>query len=167
MIWAGLKPELHPIIRPFSNEDGMFDSIDERFDRAADVETKPQKYDKSQQQRQYRESSSNGGSKCRFRPSISETQDALNDAPKPDKPKPSGGGKQSDLPPAPWVSSEDYEKQMARGKCSRCAGDHMSFKCPRYSRATFPDKLTPWDGKEGSNRQIKRQRSFDNQQAKN
>jgi len=50
MICAGLKPELHPTVRPITNEDGMFDSIDELFDRAADVETKPQKYDKSQQQ---------------------------------------------------------------------------------------------------------------------
>jgi len=45
MIWAGLKPELHPKVTPFTEENGMFDSIDELFDRAADVETKPQKYD--------------------------------------------------------------------------------------------------------------------------
>jgi len=167
MIWSGLKPELHPIIRPFSNETGMFDSIDELFDRAADVETKPQKYDKSQQQRQYGETSYKAGRKRGYRPSISESKDAPKEAPKPDKPKPSSSGKRSDLPPAPWVSSEVYEKRKAIGKCSCCAGDHMSFKCPRYSHATFPDKLTPGDGKDGGNRQIKRQRSFDTQQAKN
>jgi hypothetical protein len=49
MIWVGLKPELHPKVRPFNNKDRMIDSIDELFDRAADVETKPQEYDKSQQ----------------------------------------------------------------------------------------------------------------------
>jgi len=145
----------------------MFDSIDELFDRAADVETKPQKYDKSQQQRQYGETSYKGGRKCGYRPSISESKDAPKEAPKPDMLKPSGGGKRSDLPPAPWVSSEVYEKRKASGKCSRCAGNHMSFKCPRYSRATFPDELTPGDGKDSGNRQIKRQRSFDTQQAKN
>jgi hypothetical protein len=46
MIWAGLKPELHPKVKPFTNEDGMVDSMDELFNRAADVETIPQKYDK-------------------------------------------------------------------------------------------------------------------------
>jgi hypothetical protein len=54
-IWAGVKPDLHRKISPFHNEDGMFDSSDELFDQAADVETKPQKYDKSQQPRQYGE----------------------------------------------------------------------------------------------------------------
>jgi hypothetical protein len=39
MIWAGLKPELHPKVRPFTNEDRMFDSMDELFDGAADAET--------------------------------------------------------------------------------------------------------------------------------
>jgi hypothetical protein len=169
MIWIGLKPELHPKVRPFNNKDRMIDSIDELFDRAADIETKPQEYGKSQQ-RQHGETSYKGGRKRGYRPSISESKDALKEAPKPDKPKPSGGRKRSDLPPAPWVSSEVYEKRKASGKCSRCAGDHISLKCPKYSRATYPDKLTPGDGrdgKDGGNRQIKRQRSFDTQQAKN
>jgi hypothetical protein len=127
MIWAGLKPELHPKIRLCSNEDRMFESIDELFDRAADVETKPQKYHKSQQQRQYGETSYKGSRKCGYRPSSSESQNAPKEAPKPDKPKLCGGGKQYDLPPAPWESSEVYEKRKASGTCSRCAGDHMSF----------------------------------------
>ena len=92
MIWAGLKPELHPKVRPFTNEDGMFDSIDELFDRAADVETKPQNYDKSQQ-RQHGETSYKGGRERGYRPSISESKDAPKEVPKPDKPKLSGGGK--------------------------------------------------------------------------
>jgi hypothetical protein len=71
----------------------MFDRIDELFDRAADLETKPQKYDKSQQQRQHGETSYKGGRKCGYRPSISESKDAPKEAPKPDKLKPSGGGK--------------------------------------------------------------------------
>jgi len=93
MIWAGLKPELHPNIRPFSNKDGMFDSIDELLDRAVDVETKPQKYDQSQQQRQYGETSYKGGKKRGYRPSIPESKDAPKETQKPNKPKPSGGGK--------------------------------------------------------------------------
>jgi len=167
MIWAGLKPELHPKVKPFTNEDEMIDSIDELFNRAVDVETQPQKYDTSQQQRQDGETSYKGGRKRGYRPSISESKDAPKEAPKPDKPKPSGGGKQSDLPPAPWVSSEVSEKRKASRKCSRFAGDHISFKCPKFSRATYPDKLTPGDSKDGGNGQIKSQRAFDTQQAKN
>jgi hypothetical protein len=94
MIWAGLKPELHPKVRPFTKEDGMFDNSDELFDRAADVETKPQKYDKSQQW-QHRETSYKGGRKHECRQSISESKDEPKEAPKPDPPKPSSGGKRS------------------------------------------------------------------------
>jgi len=48
MIWAGLKPYLWPKLRPFTKTNGRFDSIDELFDRAADVET-PRKSDKQEQ----------------------------------------------------------------------------------------------------------------------
>jgi hypothetical protein len=48
MIWAGLKPYLHPKLRPFTKANGRFDSIDELFDTAADVETPPRNYDKQQ-----------------------------------------------------------------------------------------------------------------------
>jgi len=45
MIWAGLKPYLWPKLRPFTKTNGKFDSIDELFDRVADIET-PRKSDK-------------------------------------------------------------------------------------------------------------------------
>jgi len=48
MIWAGLKPYLWPKLRHFTKTNGRFDSIDEPFDRAADVET-PRKSDRQQQ----------------------------------------------------------------------------------------------------------------------
>jgi hypothetical protein len=48
MIWAGLKPYLHPNLRPLTKANGRFDSIDELFDTAADVETPPRHYEKQQ-----------------------------------------------------------------------------------------------------------------------
>jgi hypothetical protein len=47
MIWARLKPYLWPKLRPFTKRNGRFDSINELFNRAADVET-PRKSDKQQ-----------------------------------------------------------------------------------------------------------------------
>jgi len=64
MIWPGLKPELHRKVKRCTNEDGMIDIINELFDRAADVETKPQKYGKSQRQMQHGETFLKGGRKC-------------------------------------------------------------------------------------------------------
>jgi len=165
MICVGLKHKLHPKVKPCTNEDGMLNSIDELFPRAADVEAKPQKYNKWQQQSQHRETSDKGGRKCGYPPSISESNDALKQTLKVDKPKPSSGGKWSDLPPTLWESFEVYEKRKASGKCSHCAGDHISFKWPKYSCMAYPDKLTPGDGNHGGNQHIKKQRSFDTQQA--
>jgi len=103
MILVGIQPKLHPNVKPYTNAERMFDSIDELFDRAADVETKPQKYDKSQQQRQHGETSCNGGRKRGYRPSVSQSNDAQTETPMLNKPKPSTGGKRSLLPPARWA----------------------------------------------------------------
>jgi len=171
MVWAGLKADLLPRLKPFTKANGKFNSIDELFDRAADVETEPEKYDK-QQQKPPGESSRPGGKKRNFRPSISETKDVPKNPSKPDKSdKSSGGGK--DLPLSPWVNGEVYASRKANGKCLRCGDDHKTFQCPKYSKPNFQDRLNPGDGKgkdrddKGGNRQIKRQRSFDTQQAKN
>jgi len=45
IIWAGLKAYLDLKLRPFTKANRIFDSIDELFDTAADVETPPQNYD--------------------------------------------------------------------------------------------------------------------------
>jgi hypothetical protein len=66
-----------------------------------------------------------------------------------EKPKLSSGRKQSELPLPLWESSEEYEKPKVSSKCLRCAGDHMLSKCPRCSCETFPDTLSPGDGKNG------------------
>jgi hypothetical protein len=115
MVWAGLKADLLPRLKPFTKANRKFNSIDELFDRAADVETEPEKYDK-QQQKPPGESSRPGGKKRNFRPSISETKDVPKNPSKPDKSdKSSGGGK--DLLPSPWVHGEVYASRKANGKC--------------------------------------------------
>jgi hypothetical protein len=43
MVWAGLKAALLPKLKLFTKENGKFNSIDELFDRVADVETEPEK----------------------------------------------------------------------------------------------------------------------------
>jgi len=172
MVWAGLKADLLPKLKPFTKENGKFNSIDELFEPAADVETEPEKYNKQQQQTPG-ESSRLGGKKRNFRRSISETKDLPKNPAKPDKPdKPSRGGGR-DLPLSPWVTGEVYASRKANGKCLQCGGEsHKAFQCPKYSKPNYQDSLAPGDGKgkdtdcTGGNRQIKRQQSFDTHQPK-
>jgi len=84
MVWEGLKAYYLPKLKPFSKANRKFNSIDELLDRAADVETEPEKYDK-QQQKPPGESSLPGSKKCNFRQSISETKDVPKYPSKPDK----------------------------------------------------------------------------------
>jgi hypothetical protein len=92
MVWAGLKAELLPKLKPFTKADGKFNSIDKLFDQAADVETEPEKYDKLQQ-KPPGESPHPGGRKRNFRPSISEMKDVPKNPSKPDKFDTSSGGR--------------------------------------------------------------------------
>ena len=173
MVWAGLKADLLPKLKPFTKENGNFNSIVELVDRAADVETEPEKYDK-QQQKPPGESSCPGRKKRNFRPSISETQDVPMNPSKPDKPDKSSGGGVKDLPPSPWVTGEVYASRKANSKCLWCGGEGpKAFHCLKYYKPNYQGSLAPGDckGKDtdgnASNRQIKRQQSFDTQQAKN
>ena len=160
MIWAGLRANLLPKLKPLTKANGKFNSIDEHFDRAADVENEPEKYDK-QQQKPPGESSRPGGRKHNFQPSISKTKDEPRNPSKPDKSdKPSGG---KDLPTSLWVTGEVYISRIANGKYLQCGDDHKTFQCPKYSKPNFQDRLTPGDSKgkdrddKRGNRQIKRQ----------
>jgi hypothetical protein len=80
-----------------------------------------------------------------------------------------GGGQSSGLPPAPWVSTEIFEGRHSTGKCLQCGTPNpkASF-CPKYSDGGNPPQqdqtLAP--NRYGGH-QIKRQKSFDNQQPKN
>jgi hypothetical protein len=117
--WSGPRPPLQSKIKPLTPKNGIFDSMEELVDRAADSEVKPdgkkpQPQQPQQQQKQSGESSSQqGGKKRNFQPSISE----LAEAPKPDKSKSDKDDKRT---PAPWVSPELYESCRSEGKCIRC-----------------------------------------------
>jgi hypothetical protein len=41
MVWAGLKGDLLPQLKPLTKEKWKYHSIDKLFDSAADVETEP------------------------------------------------------------------------------------------------------------------------------
>ena len=64
-------------------------------------------------------------------------------------------------------------KRKAAGDCGRCGGsDHKHYHCPKYSPARFPDHLkvnqsADSAGGDDGGHQLKRQKSFDSNQAKN
>jgi len=69
MIGAGLKPYLWPELRPYTKTNGRFNSINELFDRLADVET-PRKSDMQQQSTEIG-GGNQKGKKRRHQPSVS------------------------------------------------------------------------------------------------
>jgi len=182
MIWAGLKPYLWPKLRPFTKTNGRLDSINELFNRAANVET-PRKSDKQQQSTEI----GGGNQKGKKRPHQQSVS------------TPSGGGWGSGLgsglgsgwgsglstgtrggsgpgsgskrPPAPWVNTEERQGWQGAGVCLRCgAKGHLVFECTKDSRALNPEQNKPENQDQptsSDDRQIKRQRSFDPQQQKN
>jgi len=104
IIWVGLNANLLPNLKLFTEANRKLNSIDDHLDRAADVETEPEKYDK-QQQKPLGESSGPGSRKPNYRPTFSEMKDIPKNPSKPDKcEKLSSSGK--DLPPSPCVTIE-------------------------------------------------------------
>ena len=165
MVWAESKANLLTKLKPFTKANGKFNSFDELFDRAADVETEPEKYDK-QQQMPPSESSAPGGKKRNIHPSISETKNLPKNPSKANQSNPSSCGRNGQLP-SPWVKSEVYASRTANRKCLQCGDDHKTFQYPKYSKTIIQDRLTSRDRKgkdrhdiDGS-RQIQLQRSFD------
>jgi hypothetical protein len=157
--WTRMRPGLPSRIAPLVNR--RFGSIDERFDRAVDVQFQPRpghgKTGGQQQQQHHRqpgESSKKGDKKRKFRPSILEP--STNDK--------SGkhGGNRPRLPPAPLASKQHSENRVASGKCTRCGRDHITNQCPKFSRPLYPDSNLSTGGQ-----QVKRQQSFVTQQSKN
>jgi len=104
--WSRLQAGLKSKIKPLTPKIGKFDSMEELFDCAANSEVKldgktPQLQQPHQQQKQSGESSQQYGTKCNFRPSISEPAEV----PKPDKSKADNNDKRT---PAQWHSPELY-----------------------------------------------------------
>jgi hypothetical protein len=150
LLWAGFKPYLRTRVKPFAAKlpDGRFGSIDELIDMAADSETSPQQQ-KTDKKAPDGQSSGNGGSggnsegdgrsrsrsrgrKRAFRSSVSESKQGSEQSAK---------SSQEKKPPAPWVSTEEFQKRKSEGKCVRCAaGGHTGPECKTYGPATRPNQ---------------------------
>ena len=84
MVWVRLKAYILPKLKRLTKSGGELNSIDELFDRAADVETQLETFNK-QQLKTPGESSHPGGRYHNFCPSISGMKDLANKPSKPDK----------------------------------------------------------------------------------
>lgn len=172
LAWAGLRPHIRGRIRLFANDiTGRFDTIDQMFDKAASAQsndptrTKSRNEPSPNQQRDRKRrfdgnSDNNGGGR-----NGGNTGGNTGRSWKPT-------GSQSRLPPAPWVSFEIMNKRKAAGECGRCGNaDHKHYNCPKYSQAHFPDHLkvdrNTDNAKGEGQQQLKKQKSFDFDRAKN
>jgi hypothetical protein len=165
MIWAGLKPYLHPKLRPFTKAKGRFDSIDELFDTAAVVETPPPNYDKQQRPTESGSANQKGMKRPhRLSTSTQAGESSTSGAGSGTKP-----GTKSTLPPAPWVTKDKRQRRFDASVCLRCGVKRLqSRECPKYSPAEKPaqNSTQKLDTNKGE-RHVKRQRSFDTQQQTN
>jgi len=165
MIWAGLKPYLHPKLRPFTKANRRFDSIDELFDTVADLETPPQNYDKQQRLTE----SGSGNQKGKKRPHQLSTSTPAGERLTSGAGSGIKPGSKSTLPPAPWVTMDERQRRFDARVCLRCrVKGHQSRECPKYSPAEKPEQMsTPKLDTNDGERHVKRQWSFDTQQQKN
>jgi hypothetical protein len=162
MIWAGLKPYLHPRLWPFTKANGRFDSIDEVFDTAADFGTPPQNYDKQQRPTE----SGSGNQKGKKRPHQLLTSTLAGERSTSGAGSGTKPGSKLTLPPAPWVTRDERQRPFDARVClRRGVKGHQSRECPKYSPAEKPEQKSSQklDTNEGE-RHVKCQRSFDSQQ---
>jgi hypothetical protein len=131
MFWSGLKEYLLPKITPFTDESRRFNTINELFDRAADVES-PLKVDKQNQQH-HQATQQEDSKKGNFRPSISEPTETTQTNPGTSgHPNKSGGGNRTNLSPAPRRTQEAYEKRSLNQQCTRGGSkEHKAHKCTK------------------------------------
>jgi hypothetical protein len=180
LAWAGLRPAIRTRIRPFAGKNGRFDTLEELFEKAHEVEIKPNRERRAQQPASTAEkkhgnsggnnggnnSGNNGGNSGgnnvgkdrRKRPYHDTSSQSYTPS------TPSRNYSHSNLPPAPWVDRETRDKRKEKGLCYRCGGDHKAFHCPKYSRVDIP----PTRKYEDRQDRDKRQKPADStQQAKN
>jgi len=132
MVWSGLNYNLLPKIEPFTNESGKFNTIDELFDRAADVQSPPKADTQHRQQHQQKQPGES--MKHNFRRSISEqTETTQPNAGTSGHPNRSGGGNRANLSPAPWLTKKVYEMRRVNQQCTRCGSRvHKAHKSTKY-----------------------------------
>jgi hypothetical protein len=68
------------------------------------------------------------------------------------------GGSRANLPPAPWLSKEDYESRKANRQCTRCgSGDRKTYLCTKYGKTNSVEQNSSNSGGGYDGKQIKRQ----------
>jgi hypothetical protein len=176
LAWAGLRPAIRMRIRPFAGKNGRFDTLEKLFEKAHEVEIKPNRERRAQQPASPAEKKhgnsggnsggnnggnsggNNGGKDRRKRPYHDTPWQSYTPT------TPSHTYSHSNLPPAPWLDRETRDKRKEKGLCYRCRGDHKAFHCPKYSRIDIP----PTRKNEDRQDRDKRQEPADStQQAKN
>jgi hypothetical protein len=138
LAWTGLRPAIKARVKPLADEEtGRFETIDQLFDKASRAETKyiPPKPPQQQQQ----PNTQQGQGKGRGKRGKGQGQQDNTPNPRPNA-NPNPGSSKSNLPPAPWVSTEEFERRKKDGKCGKCGGDHYYKQCPKYGPAKFPAK---------------------------
>jgi hypothetical protein len=132
LIWVGLRPAIRARIRPFAGKNGRFDTVEELFEKAHEVEVKPNR-DRCAQSAE-RHGTSGGKDKKRL---YAGRDTAL--APTP-APQPSSSGSRdtpnrqsgrSKLPPALWVDQYTWDNRRDRGLCTRCGDKHLTSRCTK------------------------------------
>ena len=135
MIWAGLKPYLHPKLSRFPKANGRFNSIDDLFDTGADVETPPQNHDKQQRPTE----SGSGNQKGKKRPHQPWTQ--VGDSSTSEVCMRTKPVLKSTLPPPAWITREERHLRLEARVCLRCGViGHQSRECPQYSPNEKPEQ---------------------------
>jgi hypothetical protein len=157
VVWAGLKPYLWPKLGPFTKVNGRFDSIDQLFNRAADLET-PRKSEK-----QLPTESAGSSQKGKKGPCPPSESIVSGGGPGSGSGLGSRAGLGPKRPPASRVSSEEQQQRRETGVCLWCGSkDHFVFECTKYSRAQNPEQDQSQNNNQNqptssNNCQIKRQ----------
>jgi hypothetical protein len=136
LAWSGLKSWIRKQIEPLQ-PDGGFKTLDELFDMAVKVEG-PRDVTASKQSHQSQQSKKSNTDK----PDTSGKDDpkgkkrSFQQSTSASTSKTEGRDK---LPPAEWLSKDEYKRRKEHDLCMRC-GDakHKSVDCPKFSRSRYP-----------------------------
>jgi hypothetical protein len=138
LVWSGLRPGIKARIRPFAGKRGQFDTVEELFEKAHEVELKPSRDRCAPQSASTAEKHGNSGGKDKKRPYVGRNTAPARQPSSSSQDTPNRQGGRSRLPPASWVDQRTWEKRNDRGLCTHCGDTHQTFRCTKYSRSHRP-----------------------------
>jgi len=162
MIWAGLKPYLHPKLRPFPMANATFDSSDVLCSTIVDIKTPPQSNDNQQWRPERGRGNQNGMKRLHQTESWTRKGESTTTGaglgPKP--------GSESKLPPESLVNTDNSQRRFEVGVSLRCGMNcHQFRECPKHwpteklkQKSTQKQDTNVWEC------HVNCQRSFDTQQ---